>query len=66
MLYYRVLAMVGSGNLMLVTLLIPPVAIVLGNLVLNETLDPNAYIGFAILALGLSILDGRLWRRGKD
>lgn len=30
LLYYRVLAMAGSGNLMLVTLLIPPVAITLG------------------------------------
>ena len=63
LLYYRVLGMVGSGNLMLVTLLIPPVAIVLGHLVLDEVLSPNAYIGFAILALGLSLLDGRLWRR---
>ena len=30
LLYYRVLAMAGAGNLMLVTLLIPPVAITLG------------------------------------
>ena len=63
LLYYRVLGMAGSGNLMLVTLLIPPVAITLGALVRNETLHPGEYIGFAILALGLSIIDGRLWRR---
>ncbi len=62
LLYYRVLAMAGSGNLMLVTLLIPPFAIVLGALMLNEALRPAAYGGFALLALGLLVLDGRIWR----
>ncbi len=57
LLYYRVLAMAGSGNLMLVTLLIPPVAILLGALVLGETLGPQAYAGFALLACGLLILN---------
>lgn len=61
LLYYRVLALAGSGNLMLVTLLIPPVAITLGALVRNEALGPNAFAGFALLALGLAILDGRIW-----
>ncbi|ROU04185.1 DMT family transporter [Histidinibacterium lentulum] len=62
LLYYRVLAMAGSGNLMLVTLMIPPTAILLGTLVLGETLEPTAYGGFALLALGLAVLDGRLFR----
>lgn len=62
LLYYRVLAMAGSSNLMLVTLLIPPFAIVLGAWMLGETLSPAAYYGFALLALGLLILDGRIWR----
>ena len=60
LLYYRVLAMAGSGNLMLVTLLVAPVAIILGAVVLGEALPLRAYIGFGILALGLLILDGRL------
>lgn len=60
LLYYSVLARAGSGNLMLVTLLIAPVAILLGALVLGETLPANAYKGFALLALGLAIIDGRL------
>ncbi|MEM9524765.1 MAG: EamA family transporter, partial [Pseudomonadota bacterium] len=60
LLYYRVLAMAGSGNAMLVTLLIPPVAIILGALVLGEELEPRAYTGFTLLILGLLILDGRL------
>ncbi|SMC46158.1 DMT family transporter [Primorskyibacter flagellatus] len=60
LLYYRVLAMAGSGNLMLVTLMIPPVAITLGTLLRDETLAPQAYAGFGLLALGLVVLDGRL------
>lgn len=63
LLYYRILAMVGSANLMLVTLIIPPVAIVLGTWLRAETLSPNVYAGLALLALGLVILDGRLLRR---
>ncbi|MEM8849903.1 MAG: DMT family transporter [Pseudomonadota bacterium] len=62
LLYFRVLAMAGSGNLMLVTLLIPPVAILLGVWIRAEALSPNVYAGFALLALGLAILDGRLLR----
>ncbi|MFK7751674.1 MAG: DMT family transporter [Sedimentitalea sp.] len=62
LLYYRVLAMAGSGNLMLVTLLIPPVAILLGAVVLGEALAPRAFIGFGLLALGLLILNGTIGR----
>ncbi len=61
LLYYRVLAMAGSGNLMLCTLLVAPVAIILGVLVRNETLSPQALAGFGLLALGLLILDGRIF-----
>ena len=62
LLYYRVLAMAGSGNLMLVTLLVAPVAITLGAVVLGEKLSANALIGFVILAVGLIILDGQAWK----
>ena len=62
LLYYRLLTQVGSGNLMLVTLLVAPVAIVLGTVVLGESLQPSAYAGFALLAIGLIVLDGRIWR----
>ncbi|SMY07357.1 DMT family transporter [Flavimaricola marinus] len=58
--YYRVMAQAGSGNVMLVTLLVAPVAIVAGAVVLGEALPPRAYAGFAMLALGLVVLDGRL------
>ena len=58
LLYYRVLAMAGSGNLMLVTLLVAPIAITLGAVVLGEKLSANAFVGLVILAVGLIILDG--------
>ncbi|SFI39736.1 DMT family transporter [Jannaschia pohangensis] len=63
LLYFRVLAMAGSGNLMLCTLLVAPVAILLGAWVRDEVLHPQVYLGFALLALGLVILDGRVLRR---
>lgn len=65
LLYYRVLGLAGSGNLMLVTLIIPPVAIVLGAWVLGEALKPQAYAGFALLAAGLVILNGKPRLRRK-
>lgn len=62
LLYYRVLAMAGSGNLMLVTLMVAPCAILLGAVILDETLPLRAYAGFALLAAGLITIDGRLLR----
>jgi len=61
LLYYRVLAMAGSGNLLLCTLLVAPVAILLGAWLRDETLQPAAFAGFGLLALGLLVIDGRLW-----
>ncbi len=63
LLYYRVLAMAGSANLLLVTLVIPPIAIVLGAGVRGEALPSHAFAGLAMLAAGLLVLDGRLLRR---
>ena len=60
LLYYSILAKAGAGNLMLVTLLVAPIAIVIGAVVLGEALHPRHYAGFALLALGLAVLDGRV------
>ena len=62
LLYFEILIRAGSANLMLVTLLIPPVAVGLGYVFLGERLDGEAWIGFAMIALGLAITDGRLFR----
>ena len=60
LLYYRVLAMAGAGNLMLCTLLIAPIAIVLGAVARAETLAPQAFLGFALVACGLLVLNGTI------
>jgi drug/metabolite transporter (DMT)-like permease len=66
LLYYRVLAMAGAGNLLLCTLMIPPVALFLGVAVLGEDLSPQALAGFGLIALGLGVIDGRLVRRMRE
>ncbi len=63
LLYYRILKAAGSGNLMLVTLIIPPIAIFLGAWLRDETIPTLAYFGLGLLALGLLILDGRVFKR---
>lgn len=57
--YFRVLARAGAGNASLVTLMIPPVAIVAGALVFGERLTLNELLGFAVIAVGLLILNSR-------
>jgi drug/metabolite transporter (DMT)-like permease len=59
--YYRLVATAGSVNLMLVTLLIPVTAILLGALFLGERLAPNHFIGMAAIVLGLAAIDGRVF-----
>ena len=63
LMYFEILRLAGSANLMLVTLLIPPVAVALGAVFLEETLSREAFVGFAIIALGLVVTDGRLPKR---
>jgi drug/metabolite transporter (DMT)-like permease len=65
LLYFRILSMAGSGNLLLCTLLVAPVAILLGAWVRGEVLPADIYLGFALLALGLAVLDGRLLRAAR-
>ncbi len=63
LLYYHALNLAGSGNVSLVTLLVPPFAVFWGAIVLNESLPSSAYIGFAVIALGMLIIDGRVFKR---
>ncbi|TNE69357.1 MAG: DMT family transporter [Rhodobacteraceae bacterium] len=66
--YYKVMAAAGAGNTSLTTLIVAPVSIALGALVLGESLPPQAYLGFGLIALGLLVIDGRILTRlrGKD
>jgi drug/metabolite transporter (DMT)-like permease len=58
-LYFRVLATAGATNLLLVTLLIPVTACLLGVMLLGETLETNHGVGMALIGLGLAAIDGR-------
>ena len=59
-LYFRLIDSAGATNALLVTLLVPPVAILLGGLFLGETLAPQDFAGLALIALGLAAIDGRV------
>lgn len=63
LLYFEILVRAGSANLMLVTLLIPPIAVGLSYTFLGERLGSEAVYGFALIAVGLAITDGRLLNR---
>ena len=62
-LYFRLLATAGATNAILVTLLIPVTAILLGAVFLDERLQWLHFLGMVVIALGLSVIDGRLWSR---
>jgi drug/metabolite transporter (DMT)-like permease len=59
-LYFRLIDSAGATNALLVTLLVPPVAILLGALFLGESLAPQDFLGLGLIALGLAAIDGRL------
>ncbi|WP_299687370.1 EamA family transporter [uncultured Vibrio sp.] len=57
--------MAGATNVLLVTLFEPVSTILLGSLFLNESLEVINFVGMLLIAIGLSAIDGRLWRRIK-
>lgn len=58
-LYFRLIESAGATNALLVTLLVPPTAILLGAVFLGEALAPQDFAGLALIALGLAAIDGR-------
>ena len=63
LLFFQILASAGAVNVSLVTFLVPPSAIILGIIVLNESLEIHHIIGMAIIMAGLIVIDGRLLKR---
>ena len=59
-LYFRILAVAGATNLLLVTFLIPVTAILLGVLILGERLAPRHFGGMILIGLSLVAIDGRM------
>jgi drug/metabolite transporter (DMT)-like permease len=61
--FFTILRRAGGSNVMLVTLLVPPSAVLLGFLFLDETVTLEQLVGMALIGLGLVAIDGRLLRR---
>ena len=60
--YFRILSGAGATNVLLVTLLVPATSVILGALILHERLIARQFLGFALIAIGLAFIDGRLPR----
>jgi drug/metabolite transporter (DMT)-like permease len=58
-LYFRILKTAGATNLLLVTLLMPPAALLLGTLFASERFDWSAFAGLGLIVIGLAAMDGR-------
>jgi drug/metabolite transporter (DMT)-like permease len=59
-LYFKLIDSAGATNALLVTLLVPPTAILLGGVFLGEQLTAGQFAGLGLIALGLAAIDGRL------
>ncbi|MDO8876294.1 MAG: DMT family transporter [Pseudolabrys sp.] len=66
-LFFKILAQAGAANVMLVTLLIPVTAILLGVLVLGEPLLMREIAGALVIAASLLVIDGRVlgWAKSR-
>lgn len=58
--FFRILALAGPTNVMLVTLLAPIWAVLAGATLLDEALTAAKLSGMALIGLGLLMIDGRL------
>lgn len=61
-LFFRLLASAGVTNSLLVTFLLPVVAIFEGLMILGEPVERQHLIGLALIVAGLVCVDGRVWR----
>lgn len=58
--FFQVLRRSGATNVMLVTLLVPITAILLGALVLGERISPREIAGALVIGSALLLIDGRM------
>lgn len=68
--YYRIMEQTSATYVSMVTYLVPIFGVILGVIVLNEQLGWNAYLGCALILLGVMIVNGvfrlALWPRPSD
>lgn len=65
-LYFRLLETAGATNSALVGFLMPVTATALGIVFLNETLSATQIAGAFLIAIGLLVMDGRIFGKGAD
>jgi drug/metabolite transporter (DMT)-like permease len=58
--FFQILRRSGSSNVMLVTLLIPVTALLLGYLVLGESISRREIVGAIVIGSALLLIDGRV------
>ena len=63
--YFKILESAGAGNLLICTVIIPPSAILLNSLFLNQAVSQSELIGLLIILVGLIVLDGRYIKSSK-
>jgi len=61
-LFFQIIARSGPSNVMLVTLLVPVSAILLGYFFLGERIEAREIVGALIIASALLVMDGRVFR----
>lgn len=64
--FFKILVRAGPSNVMLVTLLIPVTALMLGNVFLGEAIQLKEIIGALIIGTGLLFIDGRIISRWRN
>ena len=65
LIFFAIVRRAGGSNVMLVTLMIPPSAILLGVAILDEPVSVEQFGGMALIATALLTIDGRLLRRRR-
>ncbi len=60
LIYFRLIAVAGATNTSLITLTIPPFAVLSGVLLLGESLSVVQLVGMTLILVGLIVTDGRL------
>ena len=63
LLYYDVVSKIGASQATMVTYTIPPVALILGVIFLNEVLDQYIIIGTGLIFLGIALTKLKIFER---
>ena len=60
LLYFAILKQAGAANLTLVTIIIPPFALILDAVALGEMVSLQEILGFLVISMGLLVISGKL------